>query len=766
MRTEETLVVRTHTHLLGSGCGGKGSVALAAVALCLAAGSARAVDKHWNAASGTWSTGANWSPSGVPLAADRALIGSTVAAQNDTVTLSANATVAQLHVTDGMVVRTNNSVLTVTGPTVISGSNLVNGNILHSSSIWVDNGPAAIDAVLDTTTVTTDGRIWIDEGAHLRCTGLLTLNGGHMYAGGSLSLTSNSGGAALRVDGNLQAAVEGLTINQLGTAAVDLDGIGGADNSLSVATARIDGSAFSWLTINGTNLVDPVDMSIGIGGGNALTMNLSDGWTMTSASELRIFGSQFNLPARINGGLLTFGGHTRFYSTNAHAQFNAPVNLTQKALFELTPDDRAEFNATATLDGPTFTLDTGATVDFDSTTLIHDISITTPSGSSVDGDVSFNGPTQYAGEIHGSGLVRQRGNASVTSASTVQMSYFDMDGPSENAAWSIGNSLTVNAVRIDTTQSFNGFDGTMNIGGGFAARLTVNILFQTNQSWTLFGDMTMTGDPNFFLTRLAGSRLMHSGSMTIGHRVNCDADLYFTFPATTHFSTPTSILRLTGESSVYDGASFSGGGTLHNTETGTMKLSNGSSTGSTAFINAGLMQVGFHPAQPGNAAVASLQCTPAARWHIELGGYGQSTQFDHLDVTLGTAQLAGDLEVSLIDLGGGIFNPQIGDTFEVLLARNGISGTFANNPVSFANNAFYAWNVLYGPTTVTLQLDSIRPLPCPADFNQDGGVDGIDVSAFFEAWEMGDPAADVNFDGGVDGIDVSAFFDVWEAGGC
>jgi hypothetical protein len=278
--------------------------------------------------------------------------------------------------------------------------------------------------------------------------------------------------------------------------------------------------------------------------------------------------------------------------------------------------------------------------------------------------------------------------------------------------------------------------------------------------------MTMTGDPNFFLTRLAGSRLMHSGSMTIGHRVNCDADLYFTFPATTHFSTPTSILRLTGESSVYDGASFSGGGTLHNTETGTMKLSNGSSTGSTAFINAGLMQVGFHPAQPGNAAVASLQCTPAARWHIELGGYGQSTQFDHLDVTLGTAQLAGDLEVSLIDLGGGIFNPQIGDTFEVLLARNGISGTFANNPVSFANNAFYAWNVLYGPTTVTLQLDSIRPLPCPADFNQDGGVDGQDVSAFFEAWEMGDPAADVNFDGGVDGIDVSAFFDVWEAGGC
>ncbi len=56
--------------------------------------------------------------------------------------------------------------------------------------------------------------------------------------------------------------------------------------------------------------------------------------------------------------------------------------------------------------------------------------------------------------------------------------------------------------------------------------------------------------------------------------------------------------------------------------------------------------------------------------------------------------------------------------------------------------------------------------PCPADFNQDGGVDGSDIDAFFAAWESGDSAADVNFDGGVDGSDVEAFFAVWEAGGC
>ena len=55
---------------------------------------------------------------------------------------------------------------------------------------------------------------------------------------------------------------------------------------------------------------------------------------------------------------------------------------------------------------------------------------------------------------------------------------------------------------------------------------------------------------------------------------------------------------------------------------------------------------------------------------------------------------------------------------------------------------------------------------CPADFNQDGGVDGDDMTAFFAAWEAGEMIADVNVDGGIDGDDVTTFFLYWEAGGC
>lgn len=53
---------------------------------------------------------------------------------------------------------------------------------------------------------------------------------------------------------------------------------------------------------------------------------------------------------------------------------------------------------------------------------------------------------------------------------------------------------------------------------------------------------------------------------------------------------------------------------------------------------------------------------------------------------------------------------------------------------------------------------------CPADFNEDGGVDGSDVDAFFEAWVEGDQIADTNLDGGVDGSDVDQFFVRWESG--
>lgn len=71
-----------------------------------------------------------------------------------------------------------------------------------------------------------------------------------------------------------------------------------------------------------------------------------------------------------------------------------------------------------------------------------------------------------------------------------------------------------------------------------------------------------------------------------------------------------------------------------------------------------------------------------------------------------------------------------------------------------------------GNTSLLLAYSSNCTTPCPADFNNDGGVDGADVEAFFTAWEGGQANSDVNQDGGIDGQDVEVFFLAWEAGGC
>lgn len=53
---------------------------------------------------------------------------------------------------------------------------------------------------------------------------------------------------------------------------------------------------------------------------------------------------------------------------------------------------------------------------------------------------------------------------------------------------------------------------------------------------------------------------------------------------------------------------------------------------------------------------------------------------------------------------------------------------------------------------------------CPADHNDDGGVDGMDIEAFMLDFESGESAADLNLDGGVDGGDLEEFFRHFEAG--
>lgn len=113
------------------------------------------------------------------------------------------------------------------------------------------------------------------------------------------------------------------------------------------------------------------------------------------------------------------------------------------------------------------------------------------------------------------------------------------------------------------------------------------------------------------------------------------------------------------------------------------------------------------------------------------------------------------------------------ETFEPRLPPD---RTFASVLASVDEIAFTTFvpGWFFGFTNFDIQIDNVHIGAglgrlcgaCVADYNNDGGVDGQDVEAFFLDWQDSAECADANEDGGIDGADVETFFRAWEDGGC
>ncbi len=156
------------------------------------------------------------------------------------------------------------------------------------------------------------------------------------------------------------------------------------------------------------------------------------------------------------------------------------------------------------------------------------------------------------------------------------------------------------------------------------------------------------------------------------------------------------------------------GGTLHADEVGFSlvnnggKLAPGTSTGSVQ-------------ASPGITKVTGDLTLASGVLEIEIGGTAVG-QFDRLEVT-GVTHLGGTLSVKLVDLGGGVFVPQLGNSFGFLASQLGTDGMFAN----FALPALapgLTWQL--NPGNVTNFLTVVAANPLDGDFNGDGKVDTAD----------------------------------------
>jgi hypothetical protein len=147
------------------------------------------------------------------------------------------------------------------------------------------------------------------------------------------------------------------------------------------------------------------------------------------------------------------------------------------------------------------------------------------------------------------------------------------------------------------------------------------------------------------------------------------------------------------------GADFTGGAALINLPGRRLLLSDGVLSGdfNVLLINQGLLHLGALAAD-GQAGGKDFQQTGTGMLHIDLGGVALNA-FDRFNLT-GAATLSGALDLALI----GGFVPAQGQTFNILTAPSGISGTFSSVSQPAGMPGGLAFTVHYMPFIVQLAV--------------------------------------------------------------
>jgi hypothetical protein len=100
---------------------------------------------------------------------------------------------------------------------------------------------------------------------------------------------------------------------------------------------------------------------------------------------------------------------------------------------------------------------------------------------------------------------------------------------------------------------------------------------------------------------------------------------------------------------------------------------------------------------------------------VEIGGLLAGTEYDVLNVS-GTTSLDGTLNVSLFDLGAGLFAPQAGDSFDILTAEI-LSGSFSSLSYAALLDPNLSWQIDYLTdaigTTDVVRLSVVSAVPVP-----------------------------------------------------
>lgn len=218
------------------------------------------------------------------------------------------------------------------------------------------------------------------------------------------------------------------------------------------------------------------------------------------------------------------------------------------------------------------------------------------------------------------------------------------------------------------------------------------------------------------------------------------------------------VINDAGATMVVDGTlglSGSAGTRLHNRAGGTFSgaglVRAASPTSGVAIVNDGLIELGAADS-PGVLDVwGSVELSHTSELAVTLAGIAPE-EFDALVIDDGQLLLGGGLS---IELAAG-YDPQPGDSFALLSAELGVSGTFAWSEAPLLSGR--QWLLNYQPTSVTLSVAALT-----ADFDQNGAVDGADLAILQAGYGIGAAAALAEGDATGDGAVSGADFLAWQA---
>jgi len=637
-----------------------------------------------NTTSGTFSTGANWSPAGPPGVLDTARF---AIPNTYNVTFSANATNTTFTMNQGSATFFLNGWTYQTTSTSTNGMGAANA----TASLRITNGSFSPGG--------------FDVGGSSGSNATLTLENVNMTSGvgvftvglngtGTLVVKSSS---SLTTNGNARL---GTNVGSVGTATVSGGGSGWtASNTLRVgingngALHVLDGGVvtanllevgespggFGLLNVGGANSVFTCTGNANLGGvsalapGDAATLAVGPGgtvnlnWTtnLRTSAALQITGGTLNL------GTVTIGDGAQSLWTGGKIHFANASSLTTAMIDFLLGGDHV-LGANRTLEAALGTMTLGSALSVTGTLQVPDLTLDAPLEIGAFGTVGADTVTQNAGQTL---QIADFGTLAATSLVLNNGGTIELQGPAATVS-----GFTANA--FGTIQGTGVFAGGMNIGtGGTVRGRAGDHLVVVGPGLTSSGRIELSGgtvEYTHVLSNLGNAIISGRGefrggtSSPGGNGLSNLGQLQFSGGFT---DIRGDVINASGGK-----ITISGGGLLtlydaltHNgadvkAAAGSALVCFGPVTGAGSFTGAGTVyfEGGYSPgASPAQVGIATqLVLGPANVLVLEIGGATAGSDYDQLDFgSLGELVAGGTLEVHLING----FIPQLGDAFQLMV---------------------------------------------------------------------------------------------------